>query len=88
MELKEAIQHACDGEAVLFLGSGFSFGGKNRNNSAMKVGAGLSRAICNDLKIEQSDNLTISATRYIMDDSCKKGLSKSHLITVKKTIHP
>ena len=75
MELKEAIQHACDGEAILFLGSGFSFGGKNRNNSAMKVGAGLSHAICNDLKIEQSDNLTISATRYIMDDSCKKGLS-------------
>lgn len=76
MELKEAIQHALDGEAILFLGAGFSFGGKNRNNSAMKVGASLSHAICNDLKIAQSDNLIISATRYIMDDSCKKGLSE------------
>lgn len=76
MELKEAIRYACDGEAILFLGSGFSFGGKNRNNSAMKVGAGLSHAICDDLKIARSDNLTITATRYIMDDSCKKGLSE------------
>lgn len=74
MELVEAIKHALDGEAILFLGSGFSFGGKNRNGAAMKVGAGLSHAICDDLKIARSDDLTISATRYIMDDSCKKGL--------------
>lgn len=65
MELKEAIQYACDGEAILFLGAGFSFGGKNCNNSAMKVGSELSYAICDDLKIARSDNLTISATRYI-----------------------
>ncbi len=76
MELKEAIQYACDGEAILFLGAGFSFGGKNCNNSAMKVGSELSYAICDDLKIARSDNLTISATRYIIDDSCKKGLSE------------
>lgn len=74
MELKEAIQHACDGEAILFLGSGFSLGGKNRNGSAMKVGSELSHAICDDLKIDRSDNLTISATRYLIDESCKKGL--------------
>ena len=30
MELREAIRHACDGEAILFLGSGFSFGEKTR----------------------------------------------------------
>lgn len=76
MELKEAIQHACDGEAILFLGSGFSLGGKNRNGSEMKVGSKLSHAICDDLKIARSDNLTISATRYLADESCKKGLGE------------
>lgn len=74
MELREAIRHAIDGEAILFLGAGFSSGGKNKRGEDMKVGAGLSRAICADLGIEASDNLTISATRYIHDDSCKKGL--------------
>lgn len=74
MELKDAIRHAIDGEAILFLGAGFSSGGKNKRGEDMKVGAGLSHAICKDLGIEASDNLTISATRYIMDDSCKKGL--------------
>lgn len=42
----------------------------------LRVGAELAYAICDDLKIERSDNLTISATRYIEDESCKKSLSE------------
>lgn len=42
----------------------------------MKVGSKLSHAICDDLKIARSDNLTISATRYLADESCKKGLGE------------
>lgn len=75
MELLDAIKKALDHEGVLFLGSGFSIGGKNRKNEELKVGSGLSRAICRDLKINESDNLAISSQRYIEDPKCKKSLN-------------
>lgn len=76
MELQQAIRYAMDGNAVLFLGAGFSHGGLNVSGSSMKVGKDLSYAICDDLEIPRSDNLTISASRYIEDETCKKGLEK------------
>lgn len=74
MELQQAIKHAIDGNAILFLGAGFSYGGVNISGSPMKVGKDLSYTICDDLGIERSDNLTISSSRYIEDEKCKKGL--------------
>lgn len=76
MDLREGIRHALDGEAILFLGAGFSYGGKNKKGTEMKVGAGLSHAICDDLGIEHSDDLTITASRYLEDDQCKKSLEE------------
>lgn len=35
----------------------------------------MSRAICRDLKINESDNLAISSQRYIEDPKCKKSLN-------------
>ena len=64
MELEQAIKYAIDGNAILFLGAGFSYGGINMNNESIKVGEDLSRAICRDLGIAESSNLTISATRH------------------------
>lgn len=74
MKLNEAIEFALNGEAILFLGAGFSYGGINKKGEAMKVGADLSHAICDDLGVPRSDNLTISSSRYLEDDECKKGL--------------
>ena len=76
MELQKAIKAAMDGEAVLFLGAGFSSGGMNILGENIKVGKDLSYAICDDLGITRSDNLTISASRYIEDEKCKKGLDE------------
>lgn len=76
MELLQALKYALDGDAVLFLGAGFSYGGINVAGSKMKVGKDLSYAICDDLGITRSDNLTISSSRYIEDENCKKGLDK------------
>ena len=76
MELEQAIKYAIDGDAILFLGAGFSYGGINMNNEPMKVGKDLSYAICHDLGIAESDNLTISATRYLQDSRCKKSLKE------------
>ena len=42
MELQEGIKRVLDREGILFLGSGFSIGGKNRKGENMKVGADLS----------------------------------------------
>ncbi|MEY8378837.1 SIR2 family protein [Lachnospiraceae bacterium 56-18] len=75
MKLEEAIKYALDGEAILFLGAGFSYGGINKKGGEMKVGADLSHAICDDLGVPRSDNLTISSSRYLEDDEYKKGLS-------------
>lgn len=38
MTIDEAILHAIDGNAILFLGSGFSFGAKNFNNESFPLG--------------------------------------------------
>lgn len=76
MELSKAIQHALDGEAILFLGAGFSHGGVNLKGTQMKVGSDLSHEICKDLGIEETDDLTISSSRYIDDPICKKGLKE------------
>lgn len=73
MKLEEAIKFALNGEAILFLGAGFSIGGQSRKGD-LKVGADLSHAICQDLGIPESDNLIISSSRYLNDDGCKKGL--------------
>ncbi len=73
MILEDAIKFALNGEAILFLGAGFSIGGVSKKGK-LKVGADLSHAICRDLGIPESDNLTISATRYLYDDNCKKSL--------------
>lgn len=76
MELQQALKYAMDGDAVLFLGAGFSYGGVNISGGEIKVGKDLSYAICDDLGIVRSDNLTISSSRYIEDENCKKGLEK------------
>lgn len=92
MDLQQAIKYVMDEEAVLFLGAGFSYGGTNVSGGEMKVGRDLSYAICDDLGITKSDNLTISSSRYIEDESCKKGLEKfidflhNELICVETTL--
>lgn len=76
MDLQQVIKYVMDEDAVLFLGAGFSYGGTNASGGKMKVGRDLSYAICDDLGIPKSDNLTISSSRYIEDENCKKGLEK------------
>ena len=72
MELQEGIKRVLDREGILFLGSGFSIGGKNRKGENMKVGADLSCALCRDLGVKESKDLAITSQRYIEDTKCKK----------------
>lgn len=76
MELIDAIKCALDGDAILFLGAGFSIGGKNKNNVELPSASKLSEIICKDMEIEVTDELTIASERYIRDIHKGKGLEK------------
>lgn len=75
MNLQKAIQHAIDGEAALFLGAGFSIGGKNKYNKAIPTAAGLSKILCDDMGIAHNDDLSLVSGRYIGDKVKGKGLA-------------
>ena len=76
MELEEAIKHAIDGNAILFLGAGFSLGATNKNNKNFLTAGDISKKICQEIGIEETDDLTISSDRYINDDKHGKGIDK------------
>lgn len=75
MELGEAIKHAIDGNAILFLGAGFSCGGKNKNNEGMPSASELSKRMCKKIGISESTELSIVSDRFIDDPRYGKGVS-------------
>lgn len=76
MEIQDAIKHAIDGEAVLFLGAGFSVGGKNRNNENLPTARELSRRMCKKIGLPESDELAIVSDRFIDDPKVGKGVTE------------
>lgn len=85
MELDKAIEHALDGNAILFLGAGFSIGGINIDNEPIRTGTGLAHILMDNAKIpykENDNNLTIAASRYVDDETYGKG--KNALISFLK----
>lgn len=76
MELDEAIQHAIDGNAVLFIGSGFSFGAKNISGSAPLSGRALAKKLYNDVGVDTDDyNLALASQMFVRTRSLQE-LSK------------
>lgn len=55
MEIREAIQYALDGQAILFAGSGFSFGATNLQNKPFKTGIGLRDALAAECGIKKTE---------------------------------
>ena len=74
MELNTAIRHALDGNAVLFLGAGFSIGGTNKINKALPNASELSFQMCDELGIERSDDLALISERFIDDPVVGRGV--------------
>lgn len=74
MELSEAIKCAIDGQAILFLGAGFSCSGKNCNGEELPSASELSKRMCIDLGINESSELDIVSDRYVDDPDCGKGV--------------
>lgn len=74
MDIIQAIKNAMDGEATLFLGAGFSIGGINSSGNTIVSGSELSAKLCCAMGIEQSDDLTTTASRYVDDRVYGRGV--------------
>lgn len=66
MEIKEAIEHAIDGNAVLFIGAGFSFGAENLEGSLPLSGRSLAKRLYELSGVEtDDDNLSLASQMFL-----------------------
>ena len=76
MNIEEAIRHAIDGNAILFLGAGFSCGGKNRNGETLPSASELSKRLCKEMGIPESSDLAIVSDMFIDHSVYGKGVKE------------
>jgi len=70
MDLDYAINSALEGNAILFAGTGFSYGATNLNKEHIKTGSSLAKAIAKDCGFEEySDSLNTISEYYIQKKS-------------------
>ena len=69
MELKEAIRSALEGKAILFAGSGFSWGATNHKGEAFLTGLGLRDKLAKECGIDKTDNSLSSVSDYYLTTS-------------------
>jgi SIR2-like domain len=65
MELDEALKHAHDGRALLFVGAGFSRGATNLAGNDFAVGADLASSLCKEAGIPQGLTLEDAGELYL-----------------------
>ncbi|WP_206046714.1 SIR2 family protein [Inconstantimicrobium porci] len=65
MEITEAIKHIIDGNAILFLGAGFSADAINIDEKEMGDAKELSYKLCDEMNIDRSDDLGRVSQYYI-----------------------
>jgi hypothetical protein len=85
MDINEAIEHALNGNALLFVGSGFSIGCKNINNNDFPVGSMLADTLYKILD-ETSDGDLITASEMFIEEKGRDELVKllQNTFTAKK----
>lgn len=66
MELEQAIKHAIDGNALLFLGSGFSADAISISDESLPTGRALAKTLSRAVDVEdETDDLMIASDSYI-----------------------
>lgn len=91
MKLEDAIKHALDGNAVLFLGAGFSIGGTNKLGTSLPTASELCSLMCEELQIDNNGDLALISQRFIDDPCIGRGTDslinflKSHLLCTDTT---
>lgn len=76
MDLAEAVRHAIDGNAILFLGAGFSCGGENLNGESLPSASELSRRMCKKMGILESTELAVVSEMFIDHPTYGKGITE------------
>lgn len=66
MNLLDAIQYALEGKAILFAGSGFSYGAENYNHEPLKNGAQLRDCLALTCGIEKTNSSLSSVADYYL----------------------
>lgn len=74
MELNQAISYVLEQKAILFAGSGFSYGAKNFKNEKFKQGEDLKNALLKDCGINSSDAALSTVADYYIDNKSDKDL--------------
>lgn len=69
MDLSTAINYALEGEALLFAGSGFSYGAKNINKTSFSAGDNLRDAIAKDCGLTVPRPLSVVSEYYVAEKS-------------------
>lgn len=82
MDYKSIYQEIVNGDAILFLGAGFSVGNKSINGD-FKTGKQLANYLCNQVKIKSTDNLNIACSKYLNTFS-EKGVAVEALLNELK----
>ena len=78
MELKEAIQYALEGKAILFAGSGFSHGATNFRGEKFKTGIGLRNSLAKSCGIDAKEYSLSAVADFYTESS---GHSENDLIS-------
>nr|MBC8506290.1 SIR2 family protein [Chloroflexota bacterium] len=60
-----ALQHALDGESILFVGAGFSIGAKNIQGQSLKSGPKLAELLCSEASLSDVTRLEDAAEDFI-----------------------
>jgi hypothetical protein len=74
MQLYEAIYAALDGSAILFAGSGFSYGAINNKNNSVVAGEKLRDALANDCGIANTNESLETVSQYYVNKRSKADL--------------
>lgn len=83
MDYKSIYQEILNGDAILFVGAGFSVGNKSTNGE-FKTGKKLAHYLCDQVKLSRTDNLNIACSKYLNTFSTKVEAVSSLLLELKK----
>ena len=79
----EIYNHIIEGEAVLFIGAGFSRDAMNVKDQKMKDASQLSEDLCKDMKIKLSQDLGVVSDYYLGDKSAPQYVSRAQKLITK-----
>lgn len=83
MDLEQAVKHIIDGDAVLFLGAGFSREAKNISGNFMKDASDFSKELCKEMNVREEEDLGKVSNLYLGTKQSKDYYSKAQKLIAR-----